>query len=507
MQRAPRRIAVGGFQHETNTFASARSGYGDFLTAGGWPGLTRGSDMPISLSGANIPVSGALQRLAGLGCEIVPLLWAAAPPSSYVTQDAFERIVDELSELLAAALPFDGVYLDLHGAMVPEHIEDGDGEVLRRVRDIVGPSIPVVASVDLHGNLSASMVAKADALVSYRTYPHIDRDKAGARAVDVLLKRLDHGRPFAKAFHQIPFLVPLPFQSTLSEPGVSLVRKVEELEAGDVVSVSWLPGFPSSDIADCAPSVVAYGLTQAAADTAAQTLSTTILDHEAIFAQQPIYTPDEAVRLAIEKTDGAHGPVIILDAQDNPGAGAPSDAMGMVQALLRNGVDDAIVGLVVDAEAVKAAHQAGVGSSLHLTVGGKSDGNPLAAGFRVEALGDGEVLGTGPVWGGSQMSLGAMAVLSVDGVRIVVASRRWQAADQSMFRHVGIEPAEQTIMVLKSAVHFRADFAPIAHDILYAAAPGQALIDPRALPWKNLRRGMRLLPNGPAFMPSGGSGS
>ena len=193
------KIAVGGFQHETNTFAPIGADFADFEKHDGWPGLTRGPALFDTFVGMNIPIIGFMETARAGGDELVPLLWASAEPSSYVSRDAFERIVGMLCHDLAALAPYDAVYLDLHGAMVAEHIEDAEGEVLRRVREVVGADLPVVVSFDLHANLTEQVVRHATALTIFRTYPHLDMASTGAR-VYRLLEHAVSGREIFKAY-------------------------------------------------------------------------------------------------------------------------------------------------------------------------------------------------------------------------------------------------------------------------------------------------------------------
>lgn len=201
------RIAVGGFQHETNTFAPQRAAWDDFARADAWPGYVRGAELFEAVAGYNIPIAGAVETLRGLGHELVPLSWCSAPPSSYVDEDAYERVVAGILEDLAAATsegsgPLDGIYLDLHGAMVAAHLEDGEGELLRRVRAVVGDRIPIVASLDFHTNMTPEMVRYSSAMVGYRTYPHIDMADTGSRAAQLLDRLLKERRPLYKAYRQ-----------------------------------------------------------------------------------------------------------------------------------------------------------------------------------------------------------------------------------------------------------------------------------------------------------------
>lgn len=485
------RIAVGGFQHETNTFAPVKATFRDFAEGGGWPALQHGMGLVDAVAGANLPVAGALAMLKELGHQPVPLVWAAATPSAHVTEDAYERIVGMLIEDLAAQGPFDAVYLDLHGAMVAEHLDDGEGELLRRVRAVVGPKVPVVASLDLHSNTTAAMVEHSDALVAYRHYPHTDMAETGGRAAMLLHRFLEGAGPRAKAFRQASFLIPITWQCTLVEPARSIYVALDDAGAE---AASFTPGFPAADIADCGPAVLAYAGTQEAADRAAEALLRLVEAAEPRFAGR-IWSPDEAVRHAMAA--GSSRPVVIADTQDNPGGGGTSDTTGMLAALVRNGAEGAALGVMADPAAALAAHAAGEGAEIELVLGGRS-GIPGDAPFRgrfvVERLGDGNFTGTGPMWGGAKCRLGPMAALRIGGVRVVVASKKLQAADQAIFRHVGIEPAAQRLLVLKSSVHFRADFEPIAAEVLVAAAPGALPADPASLPFRKLRPGVRSKP-------------
>ena len=180
------RIAIGGFQHETNTFAPSRATFEDFVRPGAWPGLTRGEALVEAVAGMNIPIAGFAEAASELGLELRPLSWAQATPSAVVTRDAYERIAGQiLDDLrgLAEAGELDGVYLDLHGAMVTEHLEDGEGELLGRVRRVVGEALPVVASLDLHANVTPEMVARADALIAYRDADHAGITRSLHRSV------------------------------------------------------------------------------------------------------------------------------------------------------------------------------------------------------------------------------------------------------------------------------------------------------------------------------------
>ena len=497
------RIAVGGFQHETNTFAPSPADYAAFESGGGWPGICFGEALPPTLCGANIPAGGALEAFHAAGHTTVGLAWAAASPSDRVTHDAYERITGEMVARLQKALPVDGVYLDLHGAMVAEDYDDGEGELLARVRRVVGERVPVVISLDLHANVTRQMFALADGMVIYRTYPHIDMAETGARAAQLLMQMLASGRRPAKRFHTFGYLTGIPSQCTLIEPCHSIYALLGALETRHAVSLSFAPGFPMADFADCGMSIAGYGADERALERAMSELRVRIEDAEKEFALE-LHTPADALRRAM-RTGSIGRPTVLADTQDNPGAGGNGDTTGLLAAMLEMRPQDAVLGMLIDPASARRAHEAGRGSTAAFSIGalsGVAGIEPVHARFRVEALGDGLFTGTGPFYRGFRMHMGPMACLvseSAPGVRLVLATTKCQTADQEMFRHVGIEPKMQRIVAVKSSVHFRADFEPMAKEVLVVKSPGPALADPVEFSWKKLRKGIRLRPHGPLF--------
>ena len=497
------RIAVGAFLHETNTFAPTKATYADFVHGGGWPAMTHGGAVLKTMRNMNAGLAGFVEAAEAKGWDLVPTISCGASPSAHVTEDAFERIVKVMVDGIAAAGALDAVYLDLHGAMVTDHLDDGEGEILARVRQVIGPDLPLVVSLDLHANVSPAMVAHADALIAYRTYPHVDMAATGRASARHLALLLASGQRFAKAFRQLPFLIPISWQCTNDQPTRSIYEKLAALESDAVPTLSLAPGFPAADFIDCGPSVFAYGRTQADADAAADAIANLVIGHENDFDGK-IYSPDDGVRHAMELAKSATRPIVIADTQDNPGAGGDSDTTGMLRALVRNRASRAATGAIYDPDSARVAHAAGVGASVTLSLGGKSGipgDAPYCETFVVETLSDGNFTATGPYYGGRLMEMGPSACLRIGDVRVVVASHKAQLADQAMYRYVGIEPTEQAILVNKSSVHFRADFEPIAERLLICAAPGAMPAATATLPWTRLRPGIRIKPNGPAFGP------
>ena len=488
------RIAVGGFLHESHSFAPRPTTYDDFRQPGGFSPFQDGPGLIEALRGRSVPIAGAIAVLEEAGVSLVPLSWGFASPAGPIQDEAFERIAAMIGARLSAALdeaPLDGVYLDLHGAALADSFPDAEGELLRRVRAIVG-DIPLTISLDPHANLTPEMVARTDAVVPFRTYPHVDMKAAGGQAARLLLARIARGKPWARAFRQLDFWMPIGSQCTMMEPMLSLMEQRTAL-AGSVAELAFCFGFPYADFPGCGPAVASFAETQAAADAATDAFVARVAAREADFVQDTLPSAEavaEAKRLA-----GKGGPVVLADTQDNPGGGGHGDTTELLAELVRQGARGALVCLINDAESAAACHAAGEGGRVALSLGGKSDGMPFACEARVLRLAEGRFTMTGPMSAGNLANLGKTALIDIDGVRVIVASRKIQALDQAIIRHVGIEPAECPIIALKSSVHFRADFTPVASHILVAIAPGPVVADPATLNFRHVRADVRRRPS------------
>jgi len=485
------KIAVGGIQHETNVFAPYQAGYEVFAQRDEWPPLSRGRQMLDEVRGVNLPVTGAIERLEALGHEIVPLLWCSATPSAHVTEDAFERISAMMLETLNDSLPIDGVLLDLHGAMVCAHVADGDGELLRRIRKAVGVATPVVATLDLHANISDTMVAQASVVEAFRTYPHVDMRDTGVRAADHLDLLLKQGLPRypVTAIRRPDFLIPPVWGCTLVDPAKSIYQHLCKQIQGKVSGISLACGFPLSDVPEAGPAIVAYGFDETSVNEAADSLLAEIEDRESEFSGQ-LYSVDEAVTEAIRLSASAKGPVILTDNQDNPGGGGPGDTTEILRALVLHNAEDTVVGVICDSQAVESAHTAGTSAKINIDLGGKSGypgSRPFTTDFKVLAVSSGRFRATGPMLAGAEIDLGPTVLLEVGGVRVVVGSKTVQTMDQSMFRHLGIEPVRQKIIAIKSSVHFRNDFQEICAAVLPVISPGPVIVDLSTVPFQDPR--------------------
>ncbi|MFO8081913.1 MAG: M81 family metallopeptidase [Armatimonadota bacterium] len=469
------RVAVAGFSHETNTFAEGLTTFDDFVRGRGFPGLMTGDALVRTLRGKSMCTGAFIDAADELDFELVPVLWTFPQPSGLIEQSAYDRVLTMLLEGLEAALPVDGVLLELHGAMVSEEREDAEGDTLARVREVVGPDVPVVATLDLHANISPLMVEASDALVGYDTYPHVDAYERGWDAARLLLASIDGSARPVSALAQAPMLIGPPRQCTLMPPMseiIALAHKAEERPG--VLNVTVSGGFPFADIHDCGASVAVTA--DEDADLAASVAHEIA---EAMWARREDFrvrlTPLEETIERARQIGPGKGPVVLADGSDNPGGGAPCDGTVMLQALVDANVPDSTVAIIVDPEAVAEAVEAGVGSELTLRVGGKTDdrhGPTLELTGYVRLISDGIYANKGPMYTGVVSSMGRTVVFVVGEVEVVITEQRIQPYDCEALRSVGIEPRDRLLIGLKSAVHFRADYEPIASEIFEVDTPG-----------------------------------
>lgn len=491
------RVAVAGFQHETNSFTDHRADYAHFCLHRDRPPLVRGPAVIDALRHGTYGLSGFLEA-AEPDWTLLPLVWASGGAGGPVTDDAFERIVGEMVERLAAAGPLEGVYLDLHGAMVTESLDDAEGELLRRVRAVVGHSVPVVVSLDYHANVSDAMVQLADGMVVFRTYPHVDRPETGARAAHILARLMREGRPAGRALRKTPFLLPIDFQCTLVEPSRSIVAWQPPIDGDDggnggdgVINASYAAGFPPSDTFACGPAVVVHARTQAQADRVADAYLDLVAQNEQAFGAT-FWPLASGVDEALSRARSAQRPIVIADTQDNPGAGGSGNTTGILRALLAKQAQGVLMGYFFDAQAARLACEAGEGARIFLSLGVDQ---PVQAEFEVLRCASGPLRYTGAVAGNVVADLGPTALLRTGGVDIAVTSRNVQAYDAAPFERLGADPRAARILVLKSTCHFRAVFEPMAECVMTVLSPGLYQPDPGACHYQRLRPGVRLVPS------------
>ena len=485
------KIAVAGFQHETNTFAPQPTTFKIFEERGAWPELTRGESLIKRFFGLNLPISGFI---SACNHKVEPILWAAAEPGGFVDNDAFDLITNEIVEGIIESKP-DAVYLDLHGAMVTRKYDDGEAEILRRIREAAGYDLPLAVSLDLHGNLSKSFFDLADLVTIYRTYPHVDLAETGARAADLLSMSLK--KPLKKAWRRANFLIPVTAQGTDYQPSKDIYNYINKISQNEVASIDLAMGFPPADIPELGPVIVAYDQSQRVANDSVEKVFKKLLEAEPIYNDR-LVSAEDAVAEAVKSING---PVVIADVQDNPGAGGTGDTTGLISALIKAQASDAILSMLYDPHTAEAAHIAGVGSEIDVSLGGKftTYSKPIKCKVLIEAISDGRFLFTGPMFGGSDADLGPVALLKISdtSIRVVVGSKRAQNADQEMFRVVGLEPCQHKIICVKSAMHFVADYKRVSKNIIFAVSPGANPCNLTEIPYKRLLPGIRLGPCGP----------
>ena len=478
------RIAIGGFLHETNTFSSVKTTYNDFVLADSWPKMLYGSEIIKGMRNKAIPIAGFIAEALESEVELFPLIWCSASPSGTVLQSAFEQIKNEIVQGLKGLKNVEAIYLDLHGAMVSEELEDTEGDLLMSIRQYF-PNTPIVINVDFHANISKKMVELTDQIIGYKTYPHVDMYQVGKQAFRALQRIENAQKPPFKAFKRLPFLVPMTAQSTLSEPCLSLFQKIAEYEQAHDVSIVMTLGFPLADVREVGPALIVYASNQKEALLALTKWTQYFLEQEKVF-QSTFFSAKKAVEMAKNAT--VRDKIILVDTQDNPGCGASSDATGLLQSMIERSLSQSVLGLLCDPESVLLAYQAGVGKKVSLSLGAKvfTDGcDPIKGKFKVLQLSDGKFKATGPFYYNMEMDLGLMALLEINGVHVVISSQKAQAADQEMFLHLGVDFNDYCVIALKSSVHYQAHFNAISKRHIIVESPGFNIADIKKLNYRN----------------------
>jgi len=463
---------------ETNTFAPMPTGLEAFRGRGYYaPGAH--PDRPTLFAG---PLWALRLRGAALGLQWVEGPVAFAMPAGTTTRVAHETLRDELLAELRRAMPVDLVLLGLHGAMIADGCDDCEGDLLARVRAIVGPRAVIGAELDPHAHLSEAMVRHADLLMAFREYPHTDAVERGLELLQACVATArGEIRPVAAVYDTGTLRM-----LRTSEPAVrAFVDRARALEGCDgVVSITTIHGFPWADSPDLGTKLLVYAdRDPARARAVADALGAEL---RALCDAQRARWPsiDEAIDAALASPAG---PVVLADAADNAGGGAPSDATFVLRRLVERGVDSAVLGPLWDPVAVSIAHEAGVGARLSMRLGGKLgpvSGDPLDAAVVVRGLlRDARV----PGLSGSEDALGDCALLAIGGVEVVANARRTQAFSTELFTQFGIDLRARRILVVKSSQHFHAAFSPIAAQVIHVDAPGTLTQDLAALPFVRAR--------------------
>ncbi|MGE0719046.1 MAG: M81 family metallopeptidase [Alphaproteobacteria bacterium] len=480
------RVIIGQFAHETNTFSVQKADVEDFAKLF----LHRGNAVEARLGGTNSEIAGFLDIAGQESWTVVHTLATFANPSGKVTDRAWAELGGVILDAARAHPDVDGVLLALHGAMVTESHDDAEGQLLEELRAILGPDVPIAVTLDLHANVSDRMAALASALVSYRTYPHVDMRERGREAA-LLLRRAMAGevRPRTVVARR-PQLIGVAGGRTDTGPMLDVLARARAMEAEPgVLSVSVNAGFAKADILDAGPTATVTG---DGCDPRWRAMAEELMDM--VWATRggrgDVLTPAAAAARAAAWT--GPGPLVIADAGDNPGGGGYGDSTSLLAALLEAGVTGVALGSIRDADAVTAMTAAGVGAEVTVDIGGKVDpafgGPPLRLSGRVVHAGPGDYVHEGPMWAGLGASFGPIAVLRTAGIDVMVATNLLQLLDRNQFRIAGIEPAGRRVLVVKSSQHFRAAFGPIAGEILVVDGGGLTTRDFRRMTYRRLRR-------------------
>lgn len=457
------RIALAGISHETNTYCAGLTPKGDFYTFRG-PKL-------LATAGQESDVGGAVDACSALDCEAVPILFASTQPSGTIERSAYDEFKAEIVEGLAQAGPVDGCVLLLHGAGVVEGIQDLEGDLAHAVREVLG-DVPIAASFDLHGNVTQAMADELNGIFVCHHYPHIDLHLRAAEAVACVKDMAETGRRAKCEVIQLPLL--LPTTTTYEGIGEQMLESLLKHESeASCLDLSWFHGFPYTDVAHVGSFVVASYYPEDEGDA---------MQHARAFADQLWSRREEFRPISLDADQAvaaarAHDvyPVVIHETSDNCGGGSPGDGTHLLRGMLAAELGaDACFGFVVDAEVAAQAHVAGVGATIQVRLGGKTDdlhGEPLAASAYVKALHDGRLV-MQHMFRGAKINIGPMARLVIDDMDVVVGSRRNQTFDTEPFLAVGIDVLKYKYVALKSSNHFRAGFQTLASAIVTADTPG-----------------------------------
>ena len=473
------RVFSGALATETNTFAPMPTGLASFGDRGYYP-AGQHPDHMLFFSG---PLWAARLRGERDGWDLVEGMVAGAQPSGTTTRHAYETLRDELLRDLRAALPVDMVLLGLHGAMVADGYDDCEGDLLLRVRQIVGPDVVVGAELDPHNHLSQAMLDNANLLVCYKEYPHTDVKERAIELVDLCAALVEKRIRPTLAVVDCEMIV---LVHTSRDPARAFVDRLQSLEGKNgVLSISVTHGFPWGDVSDMGTKVFVYtdNNPEQAAALARQ------LADELIAMRDQLAPPYPDVDSALDQAlafDG--GPVVIADGADNPGGGAASDATFILRRMVERGITNAVLGPLWDPIAVRIAFDAGVGAGLPLRIGGKISplsGAPMDLQCTVKALTP-ALVQTG--LSNTPTPMGDCALVEAQGIEILLCTLRNQAVGTDLFTGAGSDIAKRKIIVVKSSQHFYASFSKIARHVIYADAPGSVARDLNTLPYRKVKR-------------------
>ena len=475
-------IAIGGIMHESNTFSDTRTDYGAFSQ-------TFARYLINAWAETHHEMAGFIQGASQYDYTAYPTLMASATPAGPVTDDAFDRLTDMLIQHLKSIPECDGLLLALHGALVAENYPDGDGEILRRLRETLGRDLPIVVTLDQHANVSEQMVAESTALVIYKTTPHIDQRQRGLQAAELMMRILRDEVTPTQALAKPPMLLNILYHNTSVPPMEPILTAAKQLEQRvDVLAASVALGYPYADVYEAGPAfVVATDNDTQLAQTEADRLSDMLLG---VREELTLDLPDAAQAVAQAVASDQH-PVILVEMGDNIGGGSPGDSTFVLAELVRQGASGFVV-ILCDPEGVQTCVQAGIGAEVALDVGGKADnlhGDPVSIQGKVRLIHDGRYEETEPRHGGQRHhNQGLTAVIAVGDSLVVLTSRRQTPFSLHQLLSLGIDPTEMRMIVVKAAVAFRAAYEPIAGQIIEVDTPGLTAVNPLHFEYHAVRR-------------------
>ena len=478
------RVIIGAVFHETNTFSPFGTGMEEFKKRNYFLDDT----VIEKFQGTRTVLGAFIEVLRENGVEVIPTIAAIAEPSGPVTADAIEQIKKDLFERCRAAGEVDGILLSMHGAMVTDNDDDGDGEFLESLRAVVGAKVPVIAALDLHTNLTDRMVNNATALIPYREYPHSDMYLRGLDAARLMMRVLKEGIRPVMRYTRLPMFTVL--METGGEACRPIMEQSEEVrQQPGILNASVLHGFYAADTPDtCASALVVSDNDPELAQKMADRLAETTWKQRVKLGHLDTYKPEEAIAEAA----ATEGTVVFADICDNPGAGSSEDGTHLLRALLDAKVQNVAYAMICDPETVQACIAAGVGNTVDIRLGGKKDpdqaGAPICCSAYVKLISDGIYKNRGPMHGGLAVNLQKSAVIVVDGVTIVVGSIPTQIYDIEIFQSHGLSLKDFKILVVKSSVHYRAAFGPHCTKMFSVECPGGLVVDPKNLTYKKCAR-------------------
>ena len=482
------RLLIAMMKHETNTFSPVPTPLERFrpLYGEGAIGAFRGTGTGL----------GAYLDLAEReGAEIVLPIAAGAPPSSPVEEEAYRHITDTICEAVARG-GFDGIMLDLHGAMVTESLEDGEGQFLKRLRAI-DPKTPIAVSLDMHANLYDEIIANATVVTGYRTYPHIDTYETARLAGDILLRTIRGEVRPVMAWGNVPMLPHVMRQGTDDHPNKELQRRCAAMSADGALAASLFTGFPHADISNAGLSamVVTDGDRKLAEDLRDELLDRAWVERKTfVYDIEPLQQSVSRAK-AMLPTEPSEGPIVLLDHYDNCASGGTMDTTAVLAEILRQGIEDVAVFAIYDPEAVQQAITAGIGAQVSLSIGGKiamptipAESPPLIVTGTVKTISNGRYRNRGPMARGVQMDMGPSVVLDTGPVEIILISRHVEPSDLNCLTSLGIDPTQKRYVMLKSRIHWRAGLGAMAKAVVDCAGVGVCTSDYGQLDFKKVRR-------------------